>query len=256
MDIEQEEWKTIEGFGRYEIGSLGNLKNVNTGKLNKGHIDGMGYLVFAMKDDENKPCARRAHILVAKAFVTNENPETKNIVNHKDEIKSNPRADNLEWTTRKENANHGTNQQRIGMANSKPVNEYDIDGKYIRTWQSTKCVEMVYPITSRNIQRAATIQVDKGKQINQTAYGRQWRYLRGNDIGNIKPAGKYVRKYNKDANHNIEVPEEYLYTAVKLTKAESYAEKIDEVMRSQGIQNCFIADLRTIKEYLLKQCVS
>lgn len=50
----------------------------------------------------------------------------------------NPCVDNLEWVTEKENLNHGTIQKRKSERKSIPVNEYTVEGKFVRTWKSSR----------------------------------------------------------------------------------------------------------------------
>ena len=64
-----------------------------------------GYAFVGLYGVGGKPKYRMVHRLVAQAFVPNllGKPE----VNHKDGNKLNNHADNLEWATRSENAQHG-----------------------------------------------------------------------------------------------------------------------------------------------------
>lgn len=73
-------------------------------QLNKGYLN-----VKLHKDNKEKTFS--IHRLVALAFI--ENPYNKREVNHIDEDKTNNNVWNLEWVTSKENANHGTRNQRI-----------------------------------------------------------------------------------------------------------------------------------------------
>lgn len=75
------------------------------------------YYEVCLMNKEGKKEYIKVHRLVAKAFV--ENPLNKPQVNHKDENGLNNRADNLEWTTPKENSRY---------TNSKKVYCYDING--------------------------------------------------------------------------------------------------------------------------------
>lgn len=74
-----------------------------------------GYLVCSLtgKDENGKRIYRGygIHILVAKAFVPN--PDNKPEVNHKDFNRANPKAENLEWVTRKENMEYSAKANRM-----------------------------------------------------------------------------------------------------------------------------------------------
>ena len=102
--MEQEIWKDIEGFEKYQISSCGRVRsfNNNTTIIRKTSIVG-GY-EHLMLIKNNKKYNFKPHRLVAEAFVTNS--ENKPEVNHIDGNKLNNHFSNLEWVTRKENCQH------------------------------------------------------------------------------------------------------------------------------------------------------
>lgn len=91
----------VEGHPNYEVSTMGAVKNRLTGFILKPYDDGSGYLRVKI-DGEN--C--RLHILVAKAFVKNPDPENRTQVNHKKGKKTDCRASQLEWVTPSENTKH------------------------------------------------------------------------------------------------------------------------------------------------------
>lgn len=117
-DLSEEKWRDVEGYeGLYQISNFGRVKSFHYGieKFLKSRISNTGYSVAGLsKHGSLKEIG--VHILVARAFV--ENPENKPFVNHIDGNKSNNHADNLEWTTNKENIRHawklGLIKPRIG----------------------------------------------------------------------------------------------------------------------------------------------
>lgn len=128
-------WFPLEELpnSNYEINKMGQIRNIVTGKILNGTRDNWGYKSYTLRYN-NKNIHRTAHTMVAKQFIPN--PDNLPIVNHKDENKMNPCVDNLEWVTVQKNAKHGTTQKRRSEKLEKPINEYSLDGIYIRTWRS------------------------------------------------------------------------------------------------------------------------
>lgn len=108
-------WKDIKEFDGYQVSNLGRVKSFK--RYKEGRIlseipHSLGYLRTRLSKDGGS-YTLYTHRLVAEAFVENENNYKE--VNHKDLIKKNNKADNLEWVTRSENLKHAVkNTEWVG----------------------------------------------------------------------------------------------------------------------------------------------
>lgn len=96
-------WRKVEEVPMYSVSNLGRVRNDNTGRILAGGADKDGYRMHILMDN-GKRKSRRAHRMVATAFIPN--PENKPMINHKNGVVDDNRIENLEWCTNQENQIH------------------------------------------------------------------------------------------------------------------------------------------------------
>lgn len=111
MSKVNEIWKPIKDYeGLYEVSNLGRIKRIapargtTAGYIFNPSIDKKGYLRTRLTDNNGKGKTIKVHRVVCTAF--HPNPNNFPQVNHKDTIKKNNYANNLEWCDNDYNKNH------------------------------------------------------------------------------------------------------------------------------------------------------
>lgn len=174
----KEIWRDIPNFeGHYQVSNLGRVKSLyfrngqgiipNREKI-LTPLNSRGYLRVRLCE-----CAVRnlfsVHRLVAETFIPN--AENKPCVNHINGIKTDNRVENLEWCTYSENEQHSRYVLGKQPINKKKVNQYDLEGNFIKQYESI---------------------ADAGKSLNKkyslistccsgkikTAYGYKWKFTK------------------------------------------------------------------------------
>ena len=127
----EEIWKDVVGYeGYYQVSNLGRVRSLDRiasngrkikGKILSTKVNTPPYYPRVSLSVNGKMKLVQVHRLVAQAFVYNPDPEHKTQVGHKDESRTNNRADNLEWVTPKENSNMPLHRERDSKANEGKV---------------------------------------------------------------------------------------------------------------------------------------
>lgn len=143
----------IEKYPDYAATSEGDIISLKWGrrrKLKLSKVDSRGYLHVTLSLNRRE-VTERVHRLIAQTFIPN--PKEKPQVNHKNGVKRDNRAENLEWCTASENALHSfrvlgrvQNKPWRGVARkdhpqSKPVTKLTLAGNVVGHFDSARSAD-------------------------------------------------------------------------------------------------------------------
>lgn len=175
----QEVWKEIPNTGRmYYVSNFGHLVSYNSShhiKANKPrHINGHNLRGYIQVNLSGKMYL--LHRLVAEAFIPN--PNNKPFINHKDGVKNNNHADNLEWVTQSENMRHSYDvlKQPLPPGNPKPIRCVETG----KTYKSAADAQRDTGVSKANIGKVALAKGTGGRRLghtNLTAGGYHWEFV-------------------------------------------------------------------------------
>lgn len=179
--MEKEIWRVVGRHKTFKVSNLGNIKNSRNMVLSDRTLRG-GYPSVGLEyTSEN------IHILVAEAFVENSDPERFKIVNHLDGIKTNARADNLEWTDDPGNARHAHDTGLIKTF-TRQVYQCDMEGNIIATFGSIKEAAEKTGASAKHIPSVCT-----GKR--KSCGGYCWKYVKDPKV--VVPKGKKIASFDR-----------------------------------------------------------
>ena len=183
----------------YEVSNLGNVRNLS-GKILKAKVRKDGYLEVNLCNN-GKRYYRRIHRLVGEAFISN--PDNLPQINHKNEIRSDNRAENLECGDATYNNNYGTRNIKVSLGkmgennpmygkkwtesqrekiisqrmghkpyNNKPVMQLTADNQVVNIFESAlKAAEYFGKYNNRT-------NITKACKQNRMAFGYKWEYYK------------------------------------------------------------------------------
>ena len=98
--MNNEVWKQLEDYPNYFVSNTGKIRNVKTGRELSQYLMPNGYLSLHLHKN-NKEKGFLVHRLVAETFIDNSN--NCDTVDHLNGIKTDNRAENLQWLSRSDN---------------------------------------------------------------------------------------------------------------------------------------------------------
>lgn len=159
--LENEIWKPVENYeGIYEVSNLGRVRSLERyvqnhgvlelrkGRILKPGISGNGYNYICLsKNGNRKWCG--VHRLVAQAFIPN--PNNLPVINHRNEVKTDNRIENLEWCTYKYNNEYSGNIEKWINSNKKKIIQLTKNGEFVAEYESAREAERITGIEHSNI---------------------------------------------------------------------------------------------------------
>jgi hypothetical protein len=166
--------------GMYSVSTFGNVRNNTTGYVLNPFMTDRGYLQVSIQFSSRvSRISVNVHKLVARAF--HENPESLPVVNHKDGVKTNNAARNLEWTTYAANNEHAVKMGLIASG----------EDSYLAKLTEPQVLEIIEKLKggARNIDLAREFNVAHNT-IDDIRCNRTWRFIERAPIAGNGPKKK------------------------------------------------------------------
>jgi hypothetical protein len=130
MEFKEEEWRAIPGTG-YLASSEGRIMNSKTMRVLKPHANDHGYYTFMIPSKGNRSVQR----YIAYAFGLIDSLDSELEIDHINDVRTDNRISNLQAITHRQNLKK---RDSTGMGYRKPIDAFDLKGKYVRSFRSLK----------------------------------------------------------------------------------------------------------------------
>ena len=168
-------WRPVQGSSAYQVSEQGEIR-LKKGGVSSGAVTRAGYRAITLPLDGGGAKTFLVHRLVATMFVLNPNPETKLFVNHKNGVRVDNRAENLEWVTAKENSTARIFPAKNKVCRSRAIIQYTYPNKeHVHIWPSATIAAQELGIVRNAIYGCCRDRVAH-------AGGWFWRYKQDTDI--------------------------------------------------------------------------
>lgn len=176
-----------------EDGDVYGIKNPS--KILSATDNVKGYPMVTLKVNDRRRTIS-VHKLVAEAFVYNDDPLSKNQINHKDGNKHNNHYTNLEWVTCSENVRHafrtGLKKPKYGKDHPNTVFDEDLIHKICKSYKSGLSIKQI----------KKKLNIKNPDLVRNIIQGKYWRHI----------SSKYNIEYkipNKKSSTTIENDDMY-----------------------------------------------
>lgn len=129
-EFKEEEWRAIPGTG-YLASSEGRIMNSKTMRVLKPHANDHGYYTFMIPSKGNRSVQR----YIAYAFGMIGSLDSCLEIDHINDVRTDNRISNLQAITHRQNLKK---RDSTGMGYRKPIDAFDLKGKYVRSFRSLK----------------------------------------------------------------------------------------------------------------------
>lgn len=163
------QWKPLRGCEElYKISENGDVYSIITNKMMTQSMKSKGYdnnYYHVTLTKNGKSCTKPVHTLVYGTF-KDVDLDKKKVIDHIDRNKINNHISNLREVTRSENNKNRDQKERSPYSK---ISQYDLDGNFIKEWNSFNDIVKSNPTYKRSIKLCCL-----GKRKH--AYGFVWKY--------------------------------------------------------------------------------